>query len=139
MFNRLSATDIATLTAKTITTGTPVNVTAASKANPAAITATAHGLITGDFALVAAVGGNTTVNGVWKVTKVDANGVTLTGCDATAAGTYTSGGTIAKLTVTKFAADLTVENLRQLDDATNRMKRDPLNKLSAQFPAGVQP
>jgi hypothetical protein len=53
-------------------------------------TATAHGRTTGDAVYVADVAGNTTANGRWVVTVIDANTLDLQ--SSTFAGTYTSGG-----------------------------------------------
>jgi photosystem II stability/assembly factor-like uncharacterized protein len=67
-------------------------VTAASNASPIQVTAATHGLSTGDWVIVDGVAGNTAANGLWQVTKVDTNNVTLDGSSGNAA--YTSGGTI---------------------------------------------
>lgn len=67
-----------------------------SASDPIRITATAHGLTTGAEAQVATVGGITpSLAGVYTVTRVDANNVTLDGTDSSQySGTYTSGGKI---------------------------------------------
>lgn len=72
-------------------------ITAATKANPVALTITAHGYTTGDVVQVGSVGGMTQLNDkLFKVTVVDANTVTLDATDGTAFGTYTSGGSTTK-------------------------------------------
>jgi hypothetical protein len=79
-----------------ISAGTPVVVTAATNATPPVLTATAHGLQTGDSVVVAAVGGNTNCNVVANpVTVVDANNFSLNGIAGNSA--YTSGGTVTRL------------------------------------------
>jgi hypothetical protein len=76
------------------------SVTAATKANPAAITTSgAHLLITGDNVIFASVGGMTQLNsGVYSVTVTSATTFTLDGINSTGFGTYTSGGTVSKQT-----------------------------------------
>ncbi len=70
--------------------GSALTITAASNATPISVTATAHGLATGMFVSVSAVGGNTAANGDFKVTNTGANTFTLDG--SVGNGTYTSGG-----------------------------------------------
>lgn len=69
-----------------------ISVTGATNANPIKITATAHGLADGDWAIVDGVTGNTAANGLWQVTKIDANNVTLDGSIGN--GNFVAGGTI---------------------------------------------
>jgi hypothetical protein len=69
----------------------PVAVTAATNASPIVLTSTGHSLNTGDVISVSGVVGNTAANGVFTVTKVDANTFSLNG--STGNGAYVSGGT----------------------------------------------
>lgn len=69
----------------------PVAVTAATNASPIVLTSTGHSLSTGDVISVSGVVGNTAANGVFTVTKVDANTFSLNG--STGNGAYVSGGT----------------------------------------------
>lgn len=74
----------------------------ATQANPVALTITGHDFTTGEVVQIESVGGMTQLNNkVFAVTVVDANTVTLDGCDGTAFGAYTSGGTA---TVGRFYA-----------------------------------
>lgn len=86
------------------------NITAITKASPAQVTVTGHGLSTGDEVYIASVGGMTELNGrFFEVTVVDANNFTLDGIDSSGYTTYTSGGTAArvyKITTPYAAADL---------------------------------
>jgi hypothetical protein len=66
----------------------PTPITAATNATPIQITATAHGLITGEDAFISDVQGNTAANGFWTVTVIDANNITLNG--STGNGAYTA-------------------------------------------------
>ena len=67
------------------------SVTGATNASPIVITASAHGLTTGQRVTIASVGGNTAANGTFTLTRVDASSFSLDG--STGNGAYTSGGT----------------------------------------------
>lgn len=70
-------------------------ITAATQANPVALTVVAHGRTTGDVMQIDSVVGMTQINGkIYTCTVVDANTLTLNGVDGTAFGAYTSGGTV---------------------------------------------
>lgn len=74
-------------------------ITAATKANPAVLTSTAHGLASGDAVKIAGVLGMTELNGLTAVVNVlTANTFELLGVDSTGYGTYVSGGTAAPIT-----------------------------------------
>ena len=74
---------------------TSKNITAATQANPVALTVTAHGRTTGDPVQIDSVVGMTQLNGkMYTVTVVDANTLTLDAVDGTAFTAYTSGGTV---------------------------------------------
>jgi hypothetical protein len=67
-------------------------VTGATKASPIVIqTSAAHGLASGAIATVSGVNGNTSANGAFKITVVDATHFSLNGTTGNA--NYTSGGT----------------------------------------------
>lgn len=62
------------------TAGAYLTVTGATNASPIEITTdSAHNLETGDIVVISGVGGNTNANGIWTVTKVDADQFTLDG------------------------------------------------------------
>lgn len=76
---------------------TSKNITGATRANPVAITCTAHGYLTGDEVFITGVGGMTQLNGrTFIITVIDANTFSLQGVDGTAYTAYTSGGTVAR-------------------------------------------
>lgn len=77
---------------------TGVAITGITKAKPAVVTSTAHGLVTGDVVKIAGVLGMLEVNGVWIVKMLTANTCELVDSDSTGWGTYTSGGTGAEAT-----------------------------------------
>lgn len=68
-------------------------ITAATQANPVALTIAAHGYVAGDTVLIAGVGGMTQLNDrMFAIAVTDANTITLPGVDGTAFGAFTSGG-----------------------------------------------
>jgi hypothetical protein len=70
-------------------------ITAATQANPVALTVAAHGRTTGDYVQIDGVLGMTQLNGkIYVCTVVDANTITLNGVDGTAFTAWTSGGTV---------------------------------------------
>ena len=73
------------------------NITAATQANPVAITIAAHGYSTGDLVQIASVGGMTQLNDkLFLITVTGADTFTLDACNGTAFGAYTSGGSSTK-------------------------------------------
>ena len=72
---------------------TAKTITAATQANPVALTATGHGFETGDIVQIGGVGGMTQLNDkLFKITVTGADTFTLDGCDGSAFTAYTSGG-----------------------------------------------
>jgi hypothetical protein len=84
-------------------TATQATISAATKANPCVITATAHGFSTGDTVTISGVRGMTQLNANrYLITVVDANSFSLrdlfgNAVDSSAYGTYTSGGIANKI------------------------------------------
>lgn len=79
--------------------GATKSISAATKANPCVVTATAHGFSTGDRVHIASVSGMTQLNDLtFTITKVSDNTFSLDGIDSSSYGTYSSGGTITLLT-----------------------------------------
>ncbi len=85
--------DVYIATASGGVTGCTQNpVTAATNANPIAITTTnAHGMSSGDSAIISGVLGNTAANGQFVITSTGANTFTI---PVTGNGAYTSGGIV---------------------------------------------
>lgn len=98
-----------------------VTITAATQANPVAVTAAAHGRTSGAIVQISGVVGMTQLNDkLFTVTVVDANNLTLDGVDGTAFTAYTSGGALTYGTfyalATSYAAkDLTGGNTLATD------------------------
>ena len=84
-------------------TETAQNITGITNANPGVVTINSHGYSNGDEVAISGVGGMTELNGRnFKVNNVTANTFELqdmsgTDFDTTSLGTYTSGGTAAKI------------------------------------------
>jgi hypothetical protein len=66
-------------------------ITNATNATPIVVTCTAHGLTTGARVTITGVTGNTSSNGTFTVTRVDANTFSLD--DSVGNGAYSAGGT----------------------------------------------
>jgi hypothetical protein len=76
-------------------------ITNITQANPAVVTSVAHGLITGDQVHLRNVVGMTEVNdNTYTITVSDVDNFSLNGINSTGFGAYTSGGSVAKVTVT---------------------------------------
>ena len=72
-------------------------ISAATQANPVALTVAGHDRTTGDTIMVTGVAGMTQINDrMFTVTVVDANTITLDGTNGTGFNAYTSGGTVSK-------------------------------------------
>lgn len=87
-----------TVTAPTFTSGsTDKSITGITQANPAVVTATAHGFVTGNLISISGVGGMTEVNGrSFTITVLDNNSFQLNGEDSSGHTAYTSGGTASR-------------------------------------------
>jgi hypothetical protein len=77
--------------------GAQISISAITQANPAQVTATGHGYLTGQQIIINAVVGMTPLNnfnggGYFTITKVDADNFTLNGVDSTGYPAYSSGG-----------------------------------------------
>ncbi len=78
-------------------------ITAATKTNPCTITVPSGSVAKGDVFSIASVGGMTELNGTSYIASVVVGGlITLLDVDATAYGTYTSGGYIQRGTFSNF-------------------------------------
>jgi hypothetical protein len=82
--------------------GFPVSITGATNASPISITASNHGLFTGQSVSISGVLGNTAANGQWVITVTGTNTFTLNG--STGNGAYTSGGVATPLIFFKFTS-----------------------------------
>ncbi len=92
-----------------------IAITGITKAKPAVVTSTAHGVATGDVVKIAGALGMTEANGIYIAKMLTANTYELVGSDSTGWGTYTSGGTGAKAT---FGAWCQVDNFQHQSGST---------------------
>lgn len=84
-----------------LTLSNPRAITNITKANPAVVTSTAHGLSNGDVVRITGVSGMTEVNGhTFTIANVAANTFQLSGTNSSAYTTYTSGGNAYKQVTT---------------------------------------
>lgn len=102
------------------------NISNASFAAPIQITSNGHGLTTGTIVLVSGVGGNSSADGTWTITVVDANNFTLNGSSGnsayTGSGTWIAGIATVKYTSVQTPADPKVvrrQILRNTDGQAN--------------------
>lgn len=92
------------------------NITSVLQSNPVQVKVAGHGFETGDYVQTSGVGGMTKLNDrIFKVTVIDADWVSLDGCDATAFTPYTSGGT---LTMGRFYASKKSTRMRDYTAGT---------------------
>lgn len=71
------------------------SITDITNASTTTVTATGHGLETGDYVYLTDIGGTTELNGkTLQITKGDDDNFSLDGIDSTNYGSYTSGGTV---------------------------------------------
>lgn len=96
-----------------IITHTGTAISSITKANPAVVEAIGHGLANDDWVVITGAGGMTEVNNRrFQVTGVTANQFQLVGVDSTNYGTYTSGGTVAK--IVQLATDYSASDVANL-------------------------
>lgn len=84
-------------------------ITGVGLANPLTLTISSHGYTTGNLGMITSVGGTTQINNkIYKLTVVDANTISLDGCNGTAFSAFTSGGscTVGTFYTLKTAADI---------------------------------
>lgn len=118
MSRRLSLATVQAMMLKVPTTFSSTVITAATNVQPIAVTSTAHGLATGDSVLIQSVLGNTAANGISQVTVTGPNTFTI---PQAGNGAYTSGGTVAKVTIGTQLGNLLPGDLRDLNFALEKI------------------
>lgn len=91
----------------------------AAAGNVVTVTSNAHGFSTGDWLVQTEVAGAVEANGLFSVTKVDANSYTVDGL--TAVTNYTSGGKAKKVSIATLVKDLKPYQLQGLLDSLSRV------------------
>lgn len=100
-------------------------ITGISKANPAVVTATAHGYTGGEVVQIASVAGMVEINSkVGIVNVLSANTFQLMGVDSTSFTTYTSGGTSTGIAPT-------VANLKSYNGFDGQKTENDVSNLSS--------
>ncbi|ATC23212.1 pilus assembly protein TadG [Caulobacter vibrioides] len=88
---------VKTITGAAWASGSARSITGITRANPAVVTASGHGLSTGDYVYITGVRGMTSVNDkIYRVTRSDPDKVSLNSTNTSSASNYTNGGTIQK-------------------------------------------
>lgn len=115
--------------------GAAKTITAITKANPAVVSSTAHGLLLGTVGRMAAIVGMTELNGKLGVVDNPLTGTfELAGVDSTGYGTYTSGGTFTPLTYTDFC-ELT--GFDQQDGTAGEIDATTICSTAKEFEVGL--
>lgn len=116
-------------------TSSAKTITGITKADPAVVTSTAHGLANGTMGLIAAVVGMTELNGkICIVDNTDTNDFELAGVDSSAYEAYVSGGTFTPLTFGNFC-ELT--GIDQQDGTTDEIEVTTICSTSKEFEQGL--
>jgi hypothetical protein len=118
-----------------IVTHPETSVSAITAASPPVVTATAHGLTTGDYTLLSGIVGMTELNNrVVRVTVINANSFSIDNVDASSFYAYVSGGTsseVVKLTTTYTADECAELTTAQVYDTLYIAHRNhPLRKIT---------
>ncbi|MBS0219140.1 MAG: hypothetical protein JSR91_00210 [Proteobacteria bacterium] len=112
--------------------GPAITITGITKANPAVVTAPAHGLDDNVQGLIQSVSGMTEVNNrEFTIRKIDNDSFSLIGIDSTSYSAYTSGGTIKKVVAQGtgqwfISAQYDSATIDALQFASAESKPDPL-------------
>lgn len=110
-------------------------ITGISKANPAVVTSSTHGLAVGAVVVITGVVGMTEINGMaGVVTAQDTNTFTLGGIDSTNFTTYTSGGSATPQTMTQVE---NVTNFQRESDEAERIDTTNLMSVKKEYVVGL--
>ncbi|MFT0167485.1 phage tail tube protein [Paraburkholderia mimosarum] len=115
--------------------GTAKNITGLALGNPTIVTSAAHGFANGDIVTFAALGGNTTLNGLTCViTNVTTNTFAVN-VDTTGGSAYTSGGTATPTSWTPIA---NITGFKGFDGQANEIDKTNLSSVAKEFQLGIQ-
>ena len=110
-------------------------ITAVTKANPAVVSSTAHGLVEGTVGKIAAIVGMIELNGGLYVVDNPLTGTfELAGVNSTNYGTYTSGGTFAPVVFSPFCE---VTNINQQDGTADEIDATTICSTAKEFEVGL--
>lgn len=115
--------------------GTPLNVTAITRADPAVVTSPSHGLADGSVGKFVSVVGMTELNGNLYVTdNADASSFELSGTDTSGYQPYGGSGTFAPVTFSDFC-ELTGFN--QQDGSSDQIEVTTICSTAKEFEVGL--
>jgi len=118
------------------TSGSPVNITGITAANPAVVTAVAHGLATGDVVIIRGIVGMVQLNDrAFVVDNLTANTFSLRGIDSTGFTAYTSGGTVARQTLIDVAE---TSQIAGFDGQATEVDTTHLRSTTKEYVLGLQ-
>jgi hypothetical protein len=118
------------------TSGSPVNITGITAANPAVVTAVAHGLATGDVVIIRGIVGMVQLNDrAFVVDNLTANTFSLRGIDSTGFTAYTSGGTVARQTLIDVAE---TSQIAGFDGQATEVDTTHLRSTAKEYVLGLQ-
>lgn len=125
----------AVLSVATAVSGGALAITAATSANPVVLTVT-NTFVAGDLGVVQAVVGETQLNNrAFIITAPSGSVATLKGEDGSSYGTYVSGGTIQKYTMTALAQ---VTDVKGFDGQASEIDTTHLLSTAKEFVEGLQ-
>lgn len=117
------------------TTGAAKNVADLALGFPTIVTSTAHGLKNGDVVTFAALGGNTTLNGLTLVVKNITTDTFAVDVDTTGGAAYTSGGTA---TPVQWTSINNLVSFNGFDGQASELDATNLKSTAKEFLLGLQ-
>ncbi|MDW8258607.1 MAG: phage tail tube protein [Gammaproteobacteria bacterium] len=116
--------------------GTAVNITGATQANPVVITSSSHGQANGTVGVITGVGGMTQLNNrAFIVANTATNTFELRGVNGTGYSAYTSGGTFTPQTMTTIGE---VRSFSGFDGEASELDATHLLSLGKEWLLGLQ-
>lgn len=116
-------------------TGTVKNITGLALGFPTIVTSAAHSFSNGDIQTFAALGGNTTLNGLTMVIKNVTANTFAVDVDTTGGAAYTSGGTATPVAWTPIA---NMTSFKGFDGQANEIPKTNMSSVAAEFLLGIQ-
>jgi hypothetical protein len=115
--------------------GSAKTVTGLALGFPTIVTSAAHGFANGDIVTFAALGGNTTLNGLTLVVKNVTTNTFAVDVDTTGGADYTTGGTATPTTWTPIG---NITGFKGFDGQANEIDKTNLSSTAKEFQLGLQ-
>jgi len=115
--------------------GSAKTVTGLALGFPTIVTSAAHGFANGDIVTFAALGGNTTLNGLTLVVKNVTTNTFAVDVDTTGGAAYTTGGTATPTTWTPIG---NITGFKGFDGQANEIDKTNLSSTAKEFQLGLQ-